>query len=60
MYFHNRACPTGQVFLQLSGVLDEVLKLHLSSLEEILRLRQREHTLVCAGMLKQWSKHNNI
>lgn len=59
MYFCNRACPTSQIFLQLPDVLAEVVKLNLSSLEEILRLRHREHTLVCAGMLEQWSKHKS-
>lgn len=57
MHFYNKACPTSQISLQLPDVLDQVLKLHLSSLEEILRLRQREHTLFCADMLEQWSKH---
>lgn len=48
-----RACPTGKISLQLSGVFGEVFKLDLSGLEEVLRLRQREHALVCARMLEQ-------
>lgn len=45
--------PTSQISLQLPDVLGEVIKLDLGSLEEILRLRHREHTLICTGMLQQ-------
>lgn len=53
----DRTCPTSQVFLQLSGVLDEVIKLHLSSLEELLRVREGEDALFGAGVLKHWRAH---
>lgn len=59
MLLYNRACPTSQIFLQLPDVLGEVIELHLSSLEEFLRLGQREHALFCAGMLEQQSKHKS-
>lgn len=50
----KRTCPTSQVFLQLPGILHEVIKLHLSSLEEILRVREGEDALFCTGVLKHW------
>lgn len=52
MHLNGRACPTCQISLQLSGVFDEVVKLHLRGLQEILRLPQREHALVGASMLE--------
>jgi len=51
--FDNSTCPTSQILLQLPDVFSEVFKINLTSLEEILRLRHREHTLLCAGMLQQ-------
>lgn len=52
MNLYIRACPTSQISLEFSDVLGEVVKLHLSSLEDVLRLRQRKHTLLCTGMLE--------
>lgn len=44
---------TRQISLELLDVLDEVIKLDLSSLEEILRLWEWEYTLICTCMLKR-------
>lgn len=43
---------TSQIFLEFSEVFGEVIKLNLRSLEEVLWLWQREHTLFRTSVLQ--------
>lgn len=47
----DRATRTCQVTSQLEQVSAEVVELHLRRQEDVLRFRQREGALVCAGVL---------
>lgn len=51
---------TCQISPQLSQVSAEVIELNLCCQENVLRFRKWEHTLVCAGVLVECNKKENI